>query len=230
MTTAPQQTAADPPTLLVDAVQGARGDRILFSSLSFTLARGQLLYITGPNGSGKTTLLRILCGLLTPLEGVVRWHGHDIRSSASTHRRECTYIGHRDGLKAELTALENLQFNARMSGCRDTAVIEDTLRLLGLWEYQDLLVGHLSAGQRRRLALGRLDGGADAAPEALSHLFRSSFLSQWTGAARLAPFEAAALLRHACVEAGRAPDAPLATRLLSAASERLELGEMEKAR
>lgn len=156
MTTAPQQTAADPPTLLVDAVQGARGDRILFSSLSFTLARGQLLHITGPNGSGKTTLLRILCGLLTPLEGVVRWHGHDIRSSASTHRRECTYIGHRDGLKAELTALENLQFNARMSGCRDTAVIEDTLRLLGLWEYQDLLVGHLSAGQRRRLALGRL--------------------------------------------------------------------------
>lgn len=141
---------------MVDAVQGARGDRILFSGLSFDLSRGQLLHITGPNGSGKTTLLRILCGLLTPLEGVVSWHGHDIRSSASTHRRECTYIGHRDGLKAELTALENLQVNARLSGCHDTQVINDSLRLLGLWEYQDLLVGHLSAGQRRRLALGRL--------------------------------------------------------------------------
>jgi heme exporter protein A len=142
--------------LLVDSVQGARGDRILFSNLSFDLSRGRLLHITGPNGSGKTTLLRILCGLLTPLEGVVRWHGHDIRSSASTHRRECTYIGHRDGLKAELTALENLQVNAHMSGCHDQKVIDDSLRLLGLWEYQDLLVGHLSAGQRRRLALGRL--------------------------------------------------------------------------
>lgn len=155
-TAEPREAAADPPTLLVDTVQGARGDRILFSSLSFTLSRGQLLHITGPNGSGKTTLLRILCGLLTPLEGVVRWHGHDIRSSSSTHRRECTYIGHRDGLKAELTALENLQVNARMSGCHDPKVIDDSLRLLGLWEYQDLLVGHLSAGQRRRLALGRL--------------------------------------------------------------------------
>ncbi len=151
-----QQTALDPPTLRVESVQGARGDRVLFSSLSFGLSRGQLLHITGPNGCGKTTLLRILCGLLTPLEGMVRWHGHDIRGSASIHRRECTYIGHRDGLKAELTALENLQFNARMSGCRDNGVIDDSLRLLGLWEYQDLLVGHLSAGQRRRLALGRL--------------------------------------------------------------------------
>jgi heme exporter protein A len=156
MTSAAQQTAAQPPSLLVDAVQGARGDRILFSDLSFTLARGQLLHIAGPNGSGKTTLLRILCGLLTPVEGSVHWHGHDIRSSSSTHRRECTYIGHRDGLKAELTALENLEFNARMSGCRDTQVVDDSLRLLGLWDYQDLLVGHLSAGQRRRLALGRL--------------------------------------------------------------------------
>ncbi len=150
------QTSATPLTLEVESVEGARGDRILFSGLSFSLARGQLLHITGPNGSGKTTLLRILCGLFTPTEGMVRWHGHDIRSSASTHRRECTYIGHRDGLKAELSALENLQINARMYGCRDNKLIDDSLRLLGLWEFQDIVVGHLSAGQRRRLALGRL--------------------------------------------------------------------------
>ena len=149
-------TINDLPILGVDSVQGARGDRVLFSDLSFTLEPGQLLHITGPNGSGKTTLLRILCGLFTPVEGVVHWRGHDIRTAASRHRQDSTYIGHRDGLKVELTTLENLQITARLYGCRDQNLIDDCLRLLGLWDFQDIMVGHLSAGQRRRLAMGRL--------------------------------------------------------------------------
>ncbi len=150
------ETRVESPRLVVDAVKGARGDRVLFEDLSFALHDGQLLHITGPNGSGKTTLLRVLCGLLAPLEGVVRWRGQDIRSSVSRHRLESTYVGHRDGLKAELTAFENLQIVARLCGCPDGEGIDDSLRLLGLWEQQDIMVGHLSAGQRRRLALGRL--------------------------------------------------------------------------
>ncbi len=153
---APPQTQIESPVLVVDSVKGARGDRVLFEDLSFTLGEGQLLHITGPNGSGKTTLLRVLCGLLTPLEGVVRWQGTDIRSTASRHRLDSTYVGHRDGLKAELTAIENLQIVARLYGTRDARRIDDSLELLGLWDQQDIMVGHLSAGQRRRLALGRL--------------------------------------------------------------------------
>ncbi|MDH5535898.1 MAG: ATP-binding cassette domain-containing protein, partial [Betaproteobacteria bacterium] len=56
-----------------------RGGRTLFRGLSFELRAGELLRVAGANGSGKTSLLRILCGLLTPQAGEVRWNGAPIQ-------------------------------------------------------------------------------------------------------------------------------------------------------
>jgi len=56
-----------------------RGERLLFSGLSFSAERGTLLRIAGPNGTGKTSLLRIMCALLEPTAGEVRWKGGNIR-------------------------------------------------------------------------------------------------------------------------------------------------------
>ena len=153
--TAPHPATTELPELTVESVQGIRGERMLFNNLSFTLKPGALLHVTGPNGSGKTTLLRILCGLLAPDEGAVLWRGVDIRQSATRYRRESTYVGHRDGLKAELTAMENLEITARMYGDCEPRTLQQALRVLGLEDCQDLIVGKLSAGQRRRLALSR---------------------------------------------------------------------------
>jgi heme exporter protein A len=55
-----------------------RGGRTLFRCLSFSLQGGELLRIAGANGSGKTSLLKILCGLLFPDSGEVRWQGTPI--------------------------------------------------------------------------------------------------------------------------------------------------------
>ncbi len=142
--------------LVVHNLQGARGDRVLFSDLSFRLRPAEFLHITGPNGSGKTTLLRIVCGLLSPERGEIRWRGRDIRKVPTQYRMESTYVGHRDGLKAELTALENLDIAARLYGGGINHSLDDCIRVLGLRQCQDLMVAQLSAGQRRRLALGRL--------------------------------------------------------------------------
>ena len=72
---------AAPSAALLEAVALGciRGDAVLFSDLSFALAPGEVLHISGPNGSGKTSLLRMLCGLGLPEQGEVRWHGADIQ-------------------------------------------------------------------------------------------------------------------------------------------------------
>ena len=135
----------------------ARGERRLFSNLNFTVTPGTLLQLVGPNGSGKTSLLRILCGLLAPEEGEIRWRGENIRSLGEEYFSDLTYIGHRNGLKEELSSLENLTISAGLAG-RGASHNEarKILGRMGLEGTENLPARLLSEGQRRRSALARL--------------------------------------------------------------------------
>ncbi len=134
-----------------------RGDRRLFSELNFSLQPGQLVQLTGPNGSGKTSLLRIICGLLAPAEGEIRWQGGNIRSLGEEYFRSITYIGHRNGVKDELTAMENLRVSSGLGGVEVNRIqAADVLEKMGLAGRETLPARLLSEGQRRRVALARL--------------------------------------------------------------------------
>ncbi len=134
-----------------------RGDRRLFSGLSFSLEAGTLLHLHGHNGSGKTTLMRTLCGLVLPTAGEISWDGESIRKQGEEYRRDLVYIGHKSGIKDDLTGVENLRISCALDG---VPVSEkeawDSLEKMGLNGHEDLPARVLSQGQTRRVALARL--------------------------------------------------------------------------
>lgn len=142
-----------PPLLKAINLRCIRDDRILFADLSFSLHEGQALLLEGRNGSGKTSLLRILCGFREADEGRILWHGESIQDSR--YRSDMTYVGHLDGIKKELTVLENLKVSLALKS-PGPYTIEAALSRVQLAGYDDIPAQSLSAGQKRRLSLARL--------------------------------------------------------------------------
>lgn len=130
-----------------------RDERTLFSDLSFTVSAGDIVQIEGVNGAGKTSLLRILAGLSRAEQGEVLWQQRPVRQQRETWHSALLYLGHQPGVKAVLTARENLHFyHANQSQDALMAALEE-VDLLG---FEDVAVAQLSAGQQRRVALARL--------------------------------------------------------------------------
>jgi heme exporter protein A len=137
--------------LEVRSLRASRGPVTLFRGVSFTLAAGEVAAVRGPNGSGKTTLLRCAAGLTRPDSGTVHREGGLL------------YAGHLAGIKDELNAEENLAFALKMSGVvPGDGAIRRALSRVGLDSRRLLPARRLSAGQRRRIGLARLQ--LDPAP------------------------------------------------------------------
>ena len=143
--------------LQVIALGCERGGRPLFATQSFGLEAGQAMHIEGDNGSGKTSLLRMVCGLSPPASGEVRWGGQSIAEVRAAFLRDLLYVGHSLGLKDELSAVENLQTVSVLAGqpvSREQAF--QALKSQGLGSRAHLPLRVLSQGQKRRVALARL--------------------------------------------------------------------------
>ncbi len=132
-----------------------REDRLLFDELSIDINAGDIVQVEGPNGSGKTSLLRILAGLSLPYDGQVLFKQLAINDCREDFHQNLLYFGHLPGVKGEMTAQENLNFNLALHGLdyKDSQEILTKVNLLG---FEDSLASHLSAGQHRRIALARL--------------------------------------------------------------------------
>lgn len=147
----------DASLIRVDRLEVERGGRIVLSNLSFSLAAGETLLVSGRNGAGKSTLLRTLAGLLRPAQGEVRYALADDerRGPESVH-----YLGYEDALKPSLTVRENLAFWLEMLAApgddRADQSVESALAAYGIARLVDLPAAYLSAGQKRRVALARL--------------------------------------------------------------------------
>jgi heme exporter protein A len=138
-----------------------RGGREVFAGVSFTVASGEALTISGRNGAGKSSLLRTVIGLLRLVAGRLTLEDGDPELSIA---EQAHYLGHQDALKGSLSVAENLKFWAGYLGAgpgkiqksQEQESIEEPLEAVGLAGLAGLPAAYLSAGQRRRLSIARL--------------------------------------------------------------------------
>ena len=153
----PTHLSLNPSSLRANALTCVRGERTLFTGLNLEVSAGEWLHVRGENGIGKTSLLRLLSGLTKPAAGEIFWNEQLISVDPSEYHRNLLFLGHRDSLKEDLTALENLSISTTLDGI--TVSEEEILLALhrfGLRGREDLPVNCLSAGQKRRVLLARL--------------------------------------------------------------------------
>lgn len=142
------------PLLAAQGLAYARNDEPIFGPLDFSLHAGEVVLIEGDNGSGKTTLLKVLSGLLLPASGCIRLQGETL--TMSNLSQQVALLGHLPGLKADLSAAENLAFSIGVFGLRAGITPLLALNSVGLQGYEHVAVRLLSAGQKKRVALARL--------------------------------------------------------------------------
>lgn len=145
------------PDLKLHNLYSERDERVLFAGLSLSVSAGDVVQLAGPNGSGKTTLLKILAGMSSRYEGDIHWRGENLITQREDFRQHSLYLGHGSGIKAQLTALENLRWSCAVRGqhVADTD-LHRALTTVGLGDFIQQPCYSLSAGQQRRVNLARL--------------------------------------------------------------------------
>ena len=128
---------------------------------NLTVRRGEFVVVLGPSGSGKTTLLNLIGALDSPTEGTIRIRGKDIsrasrRELFAFRRQTVSFIFQTFNLFPALTALENVEFGADVSGHGNArAVAEETLGRVGLGARAGHFPHELSGGEQQRVAIAR---------------------------------------------------------------------------
>ena len=146
-----------PPAVVTTELARLFGGSPALAGVSFRVEAGRGVGILGTNGAGKTTLLRILATAIRPSYGTAAIDGYDVAREADLVRGRVSYLGHATGLYEDLTARENLAFAAALLGTPDAgARVARALADVGLADRADDRVRDLSAGMRRRVALGRI--------------------------------------------------------------------------
>ncbi|MFH1436807.1 MAG: ABC transporter ATP-binding protein, partial [Pseudomonadota bacterium] len=124
--------------------------------LNFSIGSAAIFGILGPNGAGKTTTLMMLCGLLEPSKGTIRFYRGGDPVNGREIKRMIGFVPQDLALYLKLTARENLRYFAGLYGMHGESLarrVDELLELVGLRERADELVNHYSSGMKRRLNL-----------------------------------------------------------------------------
>ncbi|MCL2688145.1 MAG: ABC transporter ATP-binding protein [Methanobrevibacter sp.] len=133
---------------------------IAVDDISFDVKEGEVFGFVGPNGAGKTTTIRMLSCLISSTSGNAYVDGFNIndKSDAFKIRKIIGLIPDNVGLYNELSAYKNLDFYGKLYGMENTKREENIkyfLKMLGIWDKKDLLVGKFSKGMKQKLAISR---------------------------------------------------------------------------
>lgn len=152
----PSKFDSSTPAIQARNIRKTFGVLNALNGISFDLKAGEFLSLFGPNGAGKTTLIKILAGLTKPTSGTALVSGYDVQKGDSGLRRDIGVISHASCLYADLTALENLVFYAKMYGlenAKERAV--QAIENVGLQRRMHDRIRTFSRGMQQRISIAR---------------------------------------------------------------------------
>ena len=132
-------------------------NRVAVRDVSLSVNAGEIVALLGPNGAGKTTIMRMLAGLILPTSGRISINHIELSDAASgVARGAIGLLTEAPGLWERLSVRVNLLTYARLHGVAEPqARVDDTLRIVDLFDRADDLAGKLSKGLKQRVAIAR---------------------------------------------------------------------------
>ena len=143
--------------LCIDRLTKQYGHKLAVDRVDLELHRG-VYGLLGANGAGKTTLMRMLCGILTPTSGEIRWGSREIGSLGEEYRSLLGYLPQDFGYYPEFTAEKFLLYLAALKGLGKVQAGQKMLELLdlvGLSEERKHKIRTFSGGMKQRLGIAQ---------------------------------------------------------------------------
>jgi cell division transport system ATP-binding protein len=138
------------------------GGQVALDDLSFEIARGEMVFITGASGAGKTTLLKLIFREDTPTQGQILVNGRNVsslpRAKVPFLRRTIGVVFQDFRLIARKTVFENVSYLPRILGMdreQQRRLAYETLRRVGLAHRLTAFPQQLSGGEKQRVAIAR---------------------------------------------------------------------------
>ncbi|MGH7873161.1 MAG: ABC transporter ATP-binding protein [Candidatus Binatia bacterium] len=146
-------------------------DQQALKRINLEIRKGEIFALLGPNGAGKTTLINIVCGIVTPTDGVVLADGHDIIRDYRAARAKIGLVPQELTTDAFESVWATVSFSRGLFGrAPNPTYIEQVLRDLSLWDKRNDKIMTLSGGMKRRVLIAK----------ALSHEPQILFLDEPT--------------------------------------------------
>jgi len=126
--------------------------------VSFSCDSGQVLGLLGPNGAGKTTTLRILASAIKPDKGAIYVDDIDLIKKPKLAKQKIGFLSTKTGLYNRLTAIENIEFFARLHGLNEEQIASYGELLYAELEIEDYLhrrVETFSSGMLQKVSIAR---------------------------------------------------------------------------
>ncbi|MBN3038696.1 MAG: ABC transporter ATP-binding protein [Candidatus Omnitrophica bacterium] len=143
-------------TLAVQTLRKSYAQTVAVDSISFEVARNEIVGLLGPNGAGKTTTISMLLGVLQPDEGSIFIEGLDLKSKRSQALSLTNFTAVYTPLPGNLTVRENLIIFARLYGTEDiTGRVNEVIKEFDLVAFRDQKCGVLSSGEQTRVGLAK---------------------------------------------------------------------------
>ena len=134
----------------IENVTFTRNDKKIFPNISIDITHSQIINIFGPNGSGKTSFVRTVVGLSEPSTGKIKNAFEDETNN------QIIFVGHKLGLKKDLTINENLRYCQEFYGLYNQDKIDDALHKFKIIESKNIPIKYLSQGQKKMVGLAKL--------------------------------------------------------------------------